>query len=49
MMLKTAQEFGLGSEKTLKVSQELDELIVKHQRIQNLEGMMQHEDCFDCG
>lgn len=32
-MLDTAERFGMGNFHTLKVSQELDELILKYQRM----------------
>ncbi|TFJ91520.1 aspartyl-phosphate phosphatase Spo0E family protein [Lentibacillus salicampi] len=34
-MLEIAEIYGIGNEKTLKYSQELDILIVKYQRLKN--------------
>ncbi|TMN21844.1 aspartyl-phosphate phosphatase Spo0E family protein [Lentibacillus cibarius] len=36
-MIKVAETFGFNSDKTLECSQELDELIIKHQRMTKLE------------
>ncbi|WP_085994135.1 aspartyl-phosphate phosphatase Spo0E family protein [Oceanobacillus senegalensis] len=33
VMLKVAKQYGIGSKITLKYSQELDDLIIKYQRI----------------
>ncbi|WP_106496155.1 aspartyl-phosphate phosphatase Spo0E family protein [Lentibacillus sp. Marseille-P4043] len=38
MMVKAAKKFGIDSKKTLKCSQELDELIIKYQRMVKSEG-----------
>lgn len=45
-MVKTAENFGTNSEKTLECSQELDTLIVQYQRLGNQKGQTQHESYF---